>query len=441
MGEVYVYVDLAGVPQFVGRLWTRSRKNHETASFEYDKAWLSSTHRFALEPALALGKGAYHTRQSERMFGAMGDSAPDRWGRALMRRAENRRARETGETQRTLKERDYLLGVNDMARQGALRFAEKQEGPYLSEPDSGRGSAIPPLIFLPRLLAASDNVINETESDDDLNLLLAPGASLGGARPKASILDKDGQLLIAKFPRSDDERNMVLWEAVALKLAETAGIPVSDYEVTYVAERPVLLLRRFDRIAGARVPYLSAMSMLGAQDHEHHSYLEIVDALQRHGAEARADMAQLWRRVVFNVLVSNTDDHLRNHGFLYQKQDGWRLSPAFDLNPVPINAGHRMLTTAIDLDDNEASLELALSVAGHFRLTLNDARKTVREVAQAVSTWRDVAAKFKLSKHEIERMSSAFEHRELQYALNNSVTSCPPGSSGTPERKDIKLTN
>ena len=421
MGEVYAYVDLAGVPQFVGRLWTRSRKNHETASFEYDKTWLSSTHRFALEPALALGKGAYHTRQSERMFGAMGDSAPDRWGRALMRRAENRRARETGETQRTLTERDYLLGVNDMARQGALRFAEKQEEPYLSEPDNGRGGAIPPLIFLPRLLAASDNVINETESDDDLNLLLAPGASLGGARPKASILDKNGQLLIAKFPRSDDEHNMVLWEAVALKLAETAGIPVSDYEVTYVAERPVLLLRRFDRIAGARVPYLSAMSMLGAQDHEHHSYLEIVDALQQHGAEARADMAQLWRRVVFNVLVSNTDDHLRNHGFLYQKQDGWRLSPAFDLNPVPINAGHRILTTAIDLDDNEASLELALSVAGHFRLTLYDARKTVREVAQTVSTWRDVATQFKLSRHEIERMSSAFEHRELQDALNNSV--------------------
>ena len=283
------------------------------------------------------------------------------------------------------------------------------------------GSAIPPLIFLPRLLAASDNVINETESDDDLNLLLAPGASLGGARPKASILDKNDQLLIAKFPRSDDEHNMVLWEAVVLKLAETAGIPVSDYEVTYVAERPVLLLRRFDRIAGARVPYLSAMSMLGAQDHEHHSYLEIVDALQGHGAEARADMAQLWRRVVFNVLVSNTDDHLRNHGFLYQKQDGWRLSPAFDLNPVPINAGHRILTTAIDLDDNEASLELALSVAGHFRLTLYDARKTVREVAQTVSTWRDVATQFKLSRHEIERMSSAFEHRELQDALNNSV--------------------
>ena len=426
MNEVYVYADLAGAPQFLGRLWTRSRKSQEAASFEYDKAWLSSTHRFALEPALALGKGAYHTRESERMFGAMGDSAPDRWGRALMRRAENRRARAAGETPRTLTERDYLLGVNDTARPGALRFAEKQGGPYLSEPDSGQGGAIPPLVFLPRLLAASDNVINETESDEDLNLLLAPGASLGGARPKASVLDKDGHLLIAKFPRVDDEHNQVLWEAVALTLAGTAGIPVPEFEVTYLAERPVLLLRRFDRNAGARVPYLSAMSMLGAQDHEHHSYLEIVDALRQYGAAARADMAGLWRRIVFNVLVTNTDDHLRNHGFLYQKQAGWRLSPAFDINPVPIDAGHRILTTAIDLDDNAASLELALSVAGDFGLSPEGARQTAYEVAQAVSTWRDVATQFKLSTHEIRRMSPAFEHRDLQDALDNPVTSSPP---------------
>ena len=432
-----MYADLEGATQFVGRLWTRSRKYHEAASFEYDKAWLLSIHRFALEPALALGRGAYHTKQSERMFGAMGDSAPDRWGRALMRRAENRRARETGETQRLLTERDYLLGVNDMARQGALRFAVKQGGPYLSEPDSGRGGAIPPLVFLPRLLVASDNIINETESDDDLDLLLAPGASLGGARPKASVLDKDGHLLIAKFPRGDDEHNKVLWEAVALKLAEKAGIPVPDCEVTYVAERPVLLLRRFDRVADARVQYLSAMSMLGAQDHEHHSYLEIVEALRQHGAEARTDMAGLWRRIVYNVMVTNTDDHLRNHGFLYQKQCGWRLSPAFDLNPTPINAGGRILTTAIDYDDNAASLDLALSVAGHFELTLDKANEIAHEVALAVSTWRDLAGQFKLSRQEIERMSSAFEHQDLRDALNNSVTSSHIVSGETPERKII----
>ena len=418
MNEVYVHADLAGEPQFVGRLWTRSRKSHEAASFEYDKTWLTSTHRFALEPALALGRGAYHTKESERMFGAMGDSAPDRWGRALMRRAESRRAGEAGETPRALTERDYLLGVNDTARQGALRFAVKQGGPYLAEPDRAQGAAIPPLVFLPRLLAAADNIINETESVDDLNLLLAPGASLGGARPKASVRDRDGHLLIAKFPRGDDEYNKVLWEAVTLKLAETAGIPVPVFEVIYVADRPVLLLRRFDRNASARVPYLSAMSMLGARDHEHHSYLEIVDALRQYGAEARSDMAQLWRRIVFNVLVTNTDDHLRNHGFLYQKQDGWRLSPAFDINPVPIDAGQRILTTAIDLDDNAASLELALSVAGDFGLSLGSARQTAYEVAQAASTWRDVAARFKLSGHEIGRMSSAFEHQDIRNALS-----------------------
>ena len=423
MNEVYVYADLEGTPHFVGRLWTRSRRHREAASFEYDKTWLSSAHRFALEPALALGKGAYHTRESERLFGAMGDSAPDRWGRALMRRAENRRARDSSEAQRTLTERDYLLGVNDTARQGALRFSEKQGGPFMSETDSGQWGAIPPLVFLPRLLAASDNVINETDSDDDLSLLLAPGASLGGARPKASVLGKDGHLLIAKFPRGDDEHNKVLWEAVALKLAKYAGIPVPDFHVTHVAESPVLLLRRFDRVADVRIPYLSAMSMLGAQDHEHHSYLEIIDAIRQYGAEARADMLQLWRRIVFNVMVTNSDDHLRNHGFLYRKQAGWRLSPAFDLNPTPINAGRRILTTAIDLDDNEASLTLALSVAGDFGLTHNGAREIAYEVAQAASTWRDVATQFKLPGHDIGRMSSAFEHQDLQDALKKPVAS------------------
>ena len=437
MNEVFVYADLEGTPHFVGRLWTRSRRRHEAASFEYDKTWLSSAHRFALEPALALGKGAYHTRESERLFGAMGDSAPDRWGRALMRRAGNRRAREAGETQRTLTERDYLLGVNDLARQGALRFAEKQGGPYLSETGSGQWGAIPPLVLLPRLLAASDNIISETESDDDLSLLLAPGASLGGARPKASVLDKDGHLLIAKFPRGDDEHDKVLWEAVALKLAEKAGISVPDFDVTHVAERPVLLLRRFDRVADARIPYLSAMSMLGAQDHEHHSYLEIVDTLRQHGAEARADMLQLWRRIVFNVMVTNSDDHLRNHGFLYRKQTGWRLSPAFDLNPTPINAGRRILTTAIDLDDNEASLELALSVAEDFGLTQNGAREIAYEVAQAVSTWRVVAAQSKLPGDEIGRMSSAFEHQDLQDALKIPVASSHSVPGETPARKGI----
>ena len=437
MNEVYVYADLEGAPHLVGRLWTRSNKGRETASFEYDKTWLSSTHRFALEPALSLGKGSFHTRESERLFGAMGDSAPDRWGRALMRRAESRQAKNAGKTQRALTERDYLLGVNDMARQGALRFAGRQGGPFLSEPDSGRGVDIPPLIFLPRLLAASDNVINDTESDDDLSLLLAPGSSLGGARPKASVLDKDGQLLIAKFPRRDDEYNKVLWEVVALKLAERAGIPIPDCEITYVADRPVLLLRRFDRMTGARVSYLSAMSMLGARDHEHHSYLEIVEALRQHGAAPQADMSGLWRRIIYNVMVSNTDDHLRNHGFLCRKQAGWRLSPAFDLNPVPTDVGPRILTTAIDHDDNEASLELALSVAEHFGLSLDKAREIAHEVAMAVSTWRDVAAQFKLSRQEIERMSSAFEHQDLQDALNFSVTSANHNSAEALERQGI----
>ncbi len=423
MNEVFVYIDLEGARHFVGRLWTRSRKGRENASFEYDRSWLSSNHRFALDPALSLGKGSFHTRQSEALFGAMGDSTPDRWGRALMRRAEYWRAEKAGETQRTLTERDFLLGVNDMARQGALRFAEKKGGPFLSVSDSAPGVDIPPLVFLPRLLSASDNIINESESDYDLKLLLAPGSSLGGARPKASVVDKDGHLSIAKFPRKDDEYNKVLWEAVMLKLAERAGIPVPDWRLVYVSERPVLLLRRFDRDADNRIPYLSAMSLLGARDLEPHSYLEMVDALRQHGAEPRTDRTALWRRIVFNVLASNTDDHLRNHGFLYQKQTGWCLAPAFDLNPTPIDIGARILTTAINYDDKEASLELALSVAAYFELSLDEARGIAYDVALAVSTWRESAAQIKLSEREIDRMSSAFEHQELRNALNITVTS------------------
>ena len=423
MSEVFVHVDLEGTQHLVGRLWTRSRKGRESASFEYDRTWLSSGHRFALEPALTLGKGSFHTRHSEPLFGAMGDSAPDRWGRALMRRAERRRAERTGETSRSLTEKEFLLGVNDMARQGALRFAEKKAGPYLTEPDDVPGMNIPPLVYLPRLLSASENIINETESDDDLFVLLAPGSSLGGARPKASVLDKDGHLLIAKFPRHDDEYNIVLWEAVLLKLAGKAGIQTPDWRIEYVTERPVLLLRRFDRRAVNRVPYLSAMSMLGAQDGELHSYLEMVEALRQHGAEARTDTAALWRRIIYNVMASNTDDHLRNHGFLYQKQAGWRLAPAFDLNPTPADVGPRMLTTAIDYGANEASLELALGVADHFGLSLDDARDIAHDVAQAVSTWRETAAQYRLPAREMERMSSAFEHRDLRNALTLPVVS------------------
>lgn len=412
--EIPVYVDLDGTPHLAGRLWARMRKGRESATFEYDKAWLANPIRFSLEPALQLGPGPFHTPVGKPLFGAIGDSAPDRWGRVLMRRAERRRAEKAGETPRTLREIDYLLMVNDEARQGALRFAREPGGPFLA---AAAAAPIPPLVELPRLLSAADHVVGDCESDEDLRLLLAPGSSLGGARPKASVRDRDGSLAIAKFPHKDDDYNIVLWEAVALSLAEKAGIPVAPWRIETIAGRATLLVRRFDREGQTRIPFLSAMSMLGANDNETRSYLEFVDVLRQHGAAPKRDMHMLWRRIVFSVLISNTDDHLRNHGFLYAGPDGWRLAPAYDINPVPTDIKPRVLTTAIDLDDGTASLDLAMGVAEYFELTAADARAIASEVGQAVADWRNVAAAVGLTVAEIDRMASAFDHQDLATAV------------------------
>jgi serine/threonine-protein kinase HipA len=429
--DVLVYVDLQGTSHLVGRLWGRTRKGRESATFEYDKSWLAHPYHFSLEPALKLGPGPFHTPSEKPLFGAIGDSAPDRWGRVLMRRAERRRAERQGETPRTLREIDYLLMVDDEARQGALRFAEIAGGPFLADYASTK---IPPLIELPHLLSAAEHVAGDRDSDEDLRLLLAPGSSLGGARPKASIRDRDGHLAIAKFPNKGDEINAVLWEAVALTLAAKAGIAVPMWRLKNVAGKPVLLLRRFDRERGSRVPFLSAMSMLDAADQETRSYLEFVDALRQHGASPVEDMHALWRRIVFSIMISNTDDHLRNHGFLYAGPAGWRLSPAYDLNPVPTDIKPRILTTAIDLNDGTASLKLALEVAAYFELSRDEAAKIAGEVARATATWRREAKKFGLTAAEMDRMASSFEHLDLTEALAG-----PPAAtrtSGTKSKSD-----
>ena len=261
--ETYVYVNLAAAPRLVGRMWTRVRRGRESASFQYDNAWLADPERFALEPALTLGSGAHHTPGGKALFGALGDSAPDRWGRALMARAERRTARNEERTPRTLTELDYLLRVSDRSRQGALRFAATEGGPFLSDASD---EPVPPLIELSRLLAASDSIALDEDSDEMLALLLAPGSSLGGARPKASVLDTDGSLSIAKFPKRDDEIDTVRWEALALTLAGHAGIEVNPWRLERLDDRFVLVVRRFDRDADRRVPFLSAMSMVGADD-------------------------------------------------------------------------------------------------------------------------------------------------------------------------------
>jgi serine/threonine-protein kinase HipA len=411
--RLLVYIDLEGAPQLVGQLWARYNRGRETASFEYDKAWLEHPACFPLEPALALTFGPHHTAPGKSLFGAIGDSAPDRWGRVLIQRNELRMARDEQRPARTLNEIDYLLGVGDAARQGALRFADNEDGPFLAEQSAVQ---IPPLKRLRELLGAVERITADGGTDADIELLLAPGSSLGGARPKASIIDHDGHLAMAKFPQHDDTVRVPLWEALALKLAAQARIATPVWRIENVARRVVLLLQRFDRAQGTRIPFLSAMSMLDAADHEQHSYLEIADALRQYGSRPGEDCAQLWRRIVFSILISNTDDHLRNHAFLYDPIGGWRLAPAYDLNPMPVDLKPRNLSLAINEVDDTASLDVALEVSRHFGLKPAEARTIVTEVGAAVATWRGEARTIGLSAKEIERMASAFEHRELAAA-------------------------
>lgn len=412
----YVYVDLEGTPHLVGRLFTHLRRRRESSTFEYADEWLRSDHRFALEPGLILGHGAHHTAEGRALFGAIGDSAPDRWGRRLMRRKERRAAEEEGRDTRALREIDFLLGVYDHARQGALRFNREESGPFLAP---GGEDVIPPIVELGELLAITQNFLDDKETTDELRRLLAPGSSLGGARPKASVQNEDGSLKIAKFPSKFDAYDEVRWEAVALALAEEAGIDTPDRNLLQdVNGKPVLLLDRFDREGQTRVPFLSAMSMLSAADGQTRSYAEIADALRQHGAQATADCKALWRRVVFNILISNTDDHLRNHGFLYEGLEGWRLCPAYDLVPVPADLGSRMLSTTIDYGgDPSASIDLALENAYYFELELDEAREVARDVADIVAGWREVARAKGVPDPEIDRMRSAFDHENLERAL------------------------
>lgn len=413
--EIYVSIQLGADTIDVGKLWCHQRGKRESASFEYDQNWLKHPEHFAIDPALQLTKGAFHTQADQLLFGAIGDSAPDRWGRVLMRRAESARTKAINDAPRTLLEADYLLGVNDEARQGALRFSLKPDGPYLAP--KGKTS-IPPLIDLPKLLSATERYLDDDETAEDLKILLEPGSSLGGARPKASVRDKDGHLAIAKFPKKDDEFNIVLWEAVTLSLAEMAGLNVAQWRLEQVLDKSVLILRRFDREAQTRIPFLSAMSMLGANDNEQHSYLEIAYALAQHGSSPNQDMEELWRRIIFTILVSNTDDHLRNHGFVYEPHKGWRLSPAYDINPTPIEIKARILSTAIDFDDSTASIDTALSVIDEFRIKKTRAIEIIQEVSTAVRQWHKITARYALGKREVERMSSAFEHEDANKARN-----------------------
>lgn len=276
---------------------------------------------------------------------------------------------------------------------------------------------VPALIELEHLFRITQRALRDEETDEDLRLIFAPGSSLGGACPKTSVIDRLGRLSIAKFPKETDEYGVETWEEIASRLAAPAGIATPEHALIEVAGMRVFLSRRFDRDGAVRVPFLSAMAMTGARDGERGSYPEIVDALAERGARAKVDAHALYRRVVFNVLISNLDDHLRNHGFLRFDRAGWSLSPAYDLNPVPPDLKARVLTTNIDLDDGTCSIDLLEQASAYFALTLTRARAIIKEVATATATWREVARTVGARRAEIERMAGAFEHDDLKRAL------------------------
>ena len=397
MANFEVHIDLGGRTRPIGLARSNRVRGAETILFEYDGAWLEDPDRFSLEPALALTRGTFAPPARLATFGSIGDSAPDTWGRRLMQRAERRLADREGRAVRTLAESDYLLGVADKTRLGALRFRWAGEETFQAPIRAG----VPALIELGRLLQITERILRDEETDEDLQLIFAPGSSLGGARPKVSVVDQHGHLSIAKFPKETDDYSMETWEEIALRLAGQAGIATPQHELIEVAGKPVML----------------SMAMMGAKDGERGSYPEIVDALAQHGAQGKTDAHALYRRVVFNVLISNVDDHLRNHGFLWLGKAGWSLSPAYDLNPVPTDLKARVLSTNIDLDEGTCSLDLLEAASQFFGLTLVQARAIIKEVATVTATWRDTAKAVGARSAEINRMASAFEHDDLKRAL------------------------
>ncbi len=414
MSDVEVFLDWQGLCRRIGSMRWQGSRGRQSVTFEYDLEWIRDALNFSLDSSLPVGPGTFRPPAGQEMFGTLGDSAPDTWGRTLMRRKERRAAEREGRAVRTLHEADFLLGVADETRLGALRFRWEGDDIFQAPQDVG----VPGTVALDQLLKASERILRGEETDEDLLLIFAPGSSLGGARPKASVIDQHGCLSIAKFPRETDEYSLERWEAIVLDLAEATGIQTASHALIDNDGRPIFLSRRFDRQGQERIPFLSAMSMTEHRDGDRGSYLEVVDALTEHGANAADDRIELFKRVAFSVLVSNTDDHLRNHGFLWLGQRGWTLSPAYDINPTPQDIKPRILATNIDFDDGTCSIELLRSVAGEFALKLADADALIRQVATATQAWRQAARRRGAKESEIQRMESAFEHEDLQTALS-----------------------
>jgi serine/threonine-protein kinase HipA len=407
--EVYVFADWEdfGKPTLVGTLRSSVIKNKEHFSFSYDEAWLQSSFAQKIDPDLDLYSGEQHNADP-RNFRTFLDSCPDRWGRLLMKRREAIVARQEERRPKVLNEIDYLLGVHDLYRLGALRFKQDMDGPFL---DDDEKLAAPPISSLKDLEYAVQHVEDNGNADDPvylkwLYMLMSPGSSLGGARPKASVVDEQEHLWIAKFPSRHDDYDIAAWEFVVYQLALDAGVQMSECRIDrFNSHHHTFLTKRFDRTEQSRLHFTSAMTQLGYYDGEYDaSYLELAQFLTDHGSNTKTDLAQLWRRIVFNIAVSNTDDHLRNHGFIYQ-DGGWVLSPAYDINPVtPANGLHLCISD----DDNSLDYGLAMEVIDFFQLNAVEAQTIKDEVLASVRRWGKAATRVGISRSEQKLMAPAF---------------------------------
>lgn len=414
---IAVYADWVGLPKPLRLGWLHARRGAGREVFEFEFDAVSLVHpavkNLNLDPRLGLYEGRQHPPRGHETFGVFADASPDRWGRLLMRRRLER-AQRAGQVSNAVRlhQSDYLLGVHDVYRCGALRLRLDDAGDFL---DQQHGAAAPPFVQLRELEAASlalerdeDNTM--AAGEDWLRLLIAPGGSLGGARPKASVVDPNGHLWIAKFPSPRDDHDVGAWELVVQALAKGCGLAVPPgLARRFGSQHHTFLVRRFDRTSRGRLHFASAMTLTGRQDGDDAStgasYLEIARVLIDHGASTVTDLRELWSRIVFNMLVSNSDDHLRNHGFILMPGKGWRLSEAYDMNPVPASQG---LTLNVSESDNAMDLELARSVAPYFRVSKKLADEIVARSQTVVRQWPRIADSLKVRAREQERIASAF---------------------------------
>lgn len=417
-----IEVFLGETPRRIGILQYNQDGARESAVFEYDAEWLRAPDRFAIDPTLPLQSGSQFHKKSKDgsvFHPAIADTEPDGWGRTVILRDHAKRrvaAKQTGATLSPLVGGiDFLLGVDDPSRIGALRFRD-EGGVFQRTTESGRRST-PPLVELNRLVAATRAVELNNESDADLAFLRGRGTSLGGLRPKCTIVDSQGSLSIGKFPSVRDERAVTKAEVLALRLASDAGIQAAAASLVMSDDTPVAVIRRFDRGDGGRIMYVSAATLLGVESGApgDHTYGEIVDAIRQYGADAQNDITELWRRVAFSILINNVDDHLHNHGFLHVEAGKWRLSPAFDVNPFPERV--RELKTWITEDTGPtSSVEALLSATPYFAVPLPMAREILEQVDSAVSRWRTVGQTIGMSDAELDQFADAFEHPEREAA-------------------------